>query len=153
MPGVNGSGCSIRDDPCCSIFAFMTFLLYPCQTYALKEAFQLPDAGSNRPALVQAARLDRRQLEEVFDKGEHSSIHPLDLWVGRFDDIILVWGVRSTPVAEAKVSRGQAQRLASENESRPGAGVARPEDRIDSRTAIDRQLGFDEIRIARRARP
>ena len=60
--------------------------------------------------------------------------------------------MRAAAVAEAEVAGGEAQRVAGEDVAGPGAGVARPEDRLDLRTPIDGQLGADQRGVGRRAR-
>src|SRR6266699_4212043 len=53
--------------------------------------------------------IDRRQLEQVFDEREHDAIHPLDLRVRRFDDVIFVRRMGAAAVAEAEMAGWQTE--------------------------------------------
>src|SRR5262249_57019656 len=59
-------------------------------------------------------------------------IEALDLRVGGFDDVIFVGRMCAAAVAESEMARGQLERFAGEDISRIRAGIARPEQRVDS---------------------
>src|SRR5258707_3813164 len=83
-----------------------------------------------------------RQLVEIFDKRHHRAVEALDLWVRRFDNVIFVRRVRAAAVTESKMSRGKLERVARKNVTGIGTGVARPEQRVDSKFFISRGLRF-----------
>src|SRR6266576_3357699 len=60
--------------------------------------------------------------------------------------------MRTAAVAEAKMARGELQRLTGEDVAGPGAGVPWQENRFDLRTPVDCLLRPNDQRIPRRAR-
>src|SRR5713101_7237643 len=77
------------------------------------------------------------QLVQVINEGAHGAVHALELRVFRLDDVVFIRSVRAATVAEAEVTCRQVQRLTGEYVTRPGAGVARQNHRVNSPSAID----------------
>ena len=55
--------------------------------------------------------------------------------------------MRAATVAESEMSGRELERFAGEDVTGIGAGVARPEQRIDSEVPVGRQLRLDQCRI------
>src|SRR5260370_26009935 len=85
---------------------------------------------SGAVTILRSTRL--RQFVEIFDVRERGAIHALNFRVFRFDDVVLVGGVRTVSMTEAEVASGKTQRVASEYVTGPGAGEARKNHRINS---------------------
>src|SRR5205823_7188078 len=77
-----------------------------------------------------------------------SGIHALSLHdalpIFRFDQVVLIRRVRAGSVAQAEVTRGQAQRRIGEDIARPGARATRPQLRVVPELAIGRELRADQ---------
>src|SRR5579872_117247 len=93
---------------------------------------------------------DRREFEEILDLRTHGAVESLNFGVGRFDDQVLVRSMRTVTVSKSKVTGRELQRLTSKDISGPGAGESRPEDWLNSVTAIEGSLRLNERRVLRR---
>src|SRR2546423_644445 len=81
-----------------------------------------------------------RQLVQILDIRARSALNALHLRIARLDHVILVGRVGAAAMSQAEVSGGQAQRVAGEDVSRPGAAEARQNDGINAGAVIDRSL-------------
>src|SRR5450755_2265805 len=77
------------------------------------------------------------------------AVHALQLWISGFDDVVLVGGVRAISMAQSKVTGGEAQRIAGENVTRPGAGEAWKHYRVDAIAAVDCRGCANYLRVRR----
>src|ERR1051325_9417651 len=106
-----------------------------------------PSWPQRRGAPPHLSSTHRREFEKVFDVGKYRAIEPLDLRIGRFDDIVFVWGVRTAAVAESEMARRQTQWVTRKHVARPGAGRAGPQHRVRARPTIHRHLRPDQPRV------
>src|SRR5439155_3729688 len=88
---------------------------------------------------------------EIFRKRERGAVQAFDLRVGRLDDVVFIRGMCATAVAQAEMAGRQAEGRAGEHEAGPGPGVARPEQRLNTMTAVNGGLSLDESRVSGRA--
>src|SRR5437870_4498478 len=92
-----------------------------------------------------------RHLVQIFDVRAHGAVDALDFRRRRLDDVVLVGRVRAAAVAPSEVARGEPQRITGEHIARPGAGIARQDDRVDPGAAVHRLLRPDDHGIGGRA--
>src|ERR1700740_1111269 len=85
----------------------------------------------SKSTLVQRSSARSRQFVKVCDMGEGSAVHALHFWVLRFNDVVLIRGMRAVAVAQAKVRCRQAQQITSEHVAGPRTGKARKNHGID----------------------
>src|SRR3989442_14027101 len=102
--------------------------------------------GASRSRRRRANSARPRDFVQVLDVGAYGAVDALDLRVRRLDEVVLVRGVGAAAVAESEVTRGEPQRIAREHVARPGAGVARQENRVDPGASVHRILHLDERR-------
>src|SRR5262245_21171304 len=84
---------------------------------------------------------------QILDIRKHRAIRSLDLGVDGVDHVVFIGRVGATTVAQTEVACGQPQRVTGENVSRPGAGVARQQHRVDTTPLVHRSLCPDKRRI------
>ena len=82
----------------------------------------------------------------------HGAVDALDLRILRIDKIVFIRRVCSIAMAKTELDRRQLQRFAGEHISRPGAGIARPNNRINTIPFIHRGFGADRQGIGRSTR-
>src|ERR1700687_4688180 len=85
-----------------------------------------------------------RQPIQKLDVRANGAVHALDLGIFRFDDVVLIGGVRAASVAEAKGARRQVERLAGEYVTGPRSRASRENDRVNPALAIHFGLNTDE---------
>src|SRR5215472_64057 len=91
-----------------------------------------------------------RQFVEVLHVGEGCAVHALYFRVFRFDEVILIWGMRAAAVAQAEMPGRQTQRITGEDVAWPGAGEARQNHGIDAVLFVHSRSGANDSGIGRR---
>src|SRR5262245_1450263 len=92
------------------------------------------------------------ELVQVLHNRHHCAVITLYLWIGRVDQVKLVWRVSSAPKPKPEMSGRQTQWISGENISRPRSRQARPHYRIYSATLVHCYLCTNQRRVCRRAR-
>ena len=103
------------------------------------------------PAQIGDSSGDRRKLEEIVHERARRAVEAHHLRIRRVDHEVFIGRMRAAAVAEAKVTAGQIQGLAGEDVPGVRAGVAGPEDRVEPRALVHRELGANHGSIGRGA--